>query len=85
MKCLARAFYFLLRYCLVVTLLPCGISLSVDFFLRQLLVISVLILIMSNAQNVQCPPDDYDVLNEPKLMPAHETIAGHKGIMLAQC
>lgn len=33
---------------------------------------------MSNTQNSQCPPD-CDVLNEPKLMPVHKTIAGHKG------
>ncbi len=38
---------------------------------------------MSNAQNSQFPPD-CDVLNEPRLMPVHKTIAGHKGIMLAQ-
>lgn len=68
-----------LFFCL---LLPAWLSLcvSVDFFLffQQIFVISAFISIMSNAQNLQLPPE-YDVLNEPRLMPVHKTIAGHKG------
>lgn len=55
----------------------------ITFFSAAAYVNTVLISIMSNAKNLQCPPD-YDVLNEPRLMSVHKTIAGHKGIMLAQ-
>lgn len=59
------------------------ISLVVDEFFKQIFVICALISLISNAQNLQLPPE-FHVLNEPRLMPIHKTIAGHKGIMLAQ-